>query len=248
MRSSLWPGLVKTLVHNQNRQQTRARLFETGLVFNNINNKIEQTLKVGCLVWGEHNPEQWGVGARAVDFFDLKGDAELLLGLGHDAARYSFRVAQHPALQTGQTARIHRDEQPVGWLGALHPSLLQALDITGKVYVLELDYAGIQAARITTVNELSRFPSVRRDLAILIGQEVSAEAVRKTLHDTAGPDLSELHLFDLYQGGNIEKGKKSLALGLTFQHPSRTLADADINPIIDSCIKALEAKFNAELR
>jgi phenylalanyl-tRNA synthetase beta chain len=114
--------------------------------------------------------------------------------------------------------------------------------------VLELDYAGIQAARITTVNELSRFPSVRRDLAILIGQEVSAEAVRKTLHDTAGPDLSELHLFDLYQGGNIEKGKKSLALGLTFQHPSRTLADADINPIIDSCIKALEAKFNAELR
>ncbi len=248
MRTSLWPGLVKTLVHNQNRQQMRARLFETGLVFNNINNKIEQVVKVGCLICGEQVPEQWGSASRPVDFFDIKGDAELLLAMGAEQQVISFQAAEHPALQKGQTARILRGTHPVGWVGALHPKLVHGLDITGKVFLLELDYAQVKETVIPAVAELSRFPAVRRDLAILIGQEVSAEAVQQVLRATAGQDLYELQLFDLYQGDKIQKGKKSLALGLTFQHPSRTLADADINPIIDSCIKALEAKFNAELR
>lgn len=248
MRSSLWPGLVKTLVHNQNRQQIRTRLFETGLVFNNINNKLEQNIKVGCLICGELVPEQWGSGARAADFFDIKGDAELLLGLCREPQSFSFRIAEHPALQRGQTARIYRGEQPVGWLGALHPKLLQIIDIKGKVLLLELDYAGLKESRVPAVTELSRFPSVRRDLAILIGQEISAEALQQALRAVAGPELLELQLFDLYQGENLQKGKKSLALGLTFQHSSRTLTDADINPIIDSCIKALQAEFKAELR
>lgn len=248
MRTSLWPGLIKTLVHNQNRQQMRARLFETGLVFSKKNNALEQKVKVGCLICGERLPEQWGVPPQAADFFDMKGDAELLLTLCGDAADISFQADEHPALQKGQTARILRGETPLGWLGALHPRLLQALDIVGKVYLLELDYAAMSPARIPAVSELSRFPAVRRDLAILVAEEVSAEAVRKLLREAAGEALQDLQLFDLYQGANIQKGKKSLALGLTFQHPSRTLADADINPIIDNCIKALEAKFNAELR
>lgn len=248
MRTSLWPGLVKTLVHNQNRQQMRARLFETGLVFSNINNKLEQKVKVGCLLCGERGPEQWAQPAAAVDFFDLKGDAELLLAPCGDTASIRFESAEHPALQKGQTARILRGEEHLGWIGALHPKLIQALDIVGKVFLLELDYVALGAAHIPAVSELSRFPAVRRDLAIVIAQDISAEAVQQALREAAGEALQELQLFDLYQGANIAKGKKSLALGLTFQHPSRTLADADINPIIDSCIKALEAKFNAELR
>lgn len=248
MRTSLWPGLVKTLVHNQNRQQMRARLFETGLVFNSINSRLEQIFKVGCLICGEQVPEQWGAGVKAADFFDLKGDAELLLGLSHEPQNFSFNVAEHPALQRGQTARITRGKQPIGWLGALHPKLLQALDIKGKVFLLELDYSTLKESLIPVVTELSRFPAVRRDLAILIDQDSSAEAVQQALREVAGTDLLELQLFDLYQGENLQKGKKSLALGLTFQHPSRTLTDADISPIIDSCIKALQAKFKAELR
>jgi phenylalanyl-tRNA synthetase beta chain len=248
MRTSLWPGLIKTLVHNQNRQQVRARLFETGLVFNNTNNKLEQKVKVGCLICGDRLPEQWGQPAQPADFFDIKGDAELLLSLGAPSQAFTFRPAEHPALQKGQTAQIYRGEQFIGWVGAVHPKLSQGLDITGKVFLLELDYSALKEAHIPAVAELSRFPAVRRDLAIVIGQEVSADAVQHVLRTAAGPDLQELQLFDLYQGANIQKGKKSLALGLTFQHPSRTLADADINPIIDSCIKALEAKFNAELR
>jgi phenylalanyl-tRNA synthetase beta chain len=248
MRRSLWPGLIKTLVHNQNRQQTRARLFETGLVFQSTNNKLEQTFKVGCLLWGGLKPEQWAEPERAADFFDIKGDAELLLGLSHAAAEFNFAPSEHPALQPGQTARILRDGKLAGWLGAVHPLLLQALDIPGKVLLMELDYNVISAARLAAVAELSRFPAVRRDLAIVLGQDISAVEVQNLLRETAGAELVDLQLFDLYQGGNVEIGKKSLALGLTFQHPSRTLADTEINPIIDSCIKALEAKFNAELR
>lgn len=248
MRRSLWPGLIKTLVHNQNRQQTRAKLFESGLVFNIINNKLEQTLKVACLVWGSQQPEQWGAPAREFDFFDIKGDAELLLGLSHAQQEFTFEAGLHPALQPGQTAQIKRSGSAVGWVGAVHPQLLQALDISGKVFVLEIDFNVVREARITTVTELSRFPAVRRDLAVVLDRDVSAAAVQSVLTEAAGETLQELQLFDLYEGANIQIGKKSLALGLTFQHPSRTLADSEINPIIDSCIKALEAKFNAELR
>jgi phenylalanyl-tRNA synthetase beta chain len=248
MRTSLWPGLLKTLVHNQNRQQGRARLFETGLVFSFKNKQIEQKVKVGCLLCGSYLPEQWGSPAREVDFFDLKGDAELVLGLTHAAEQFRFEAASHEALQPGQSARILRAGVGVGWIGALHPALLQALDIKGKVFLLELDFASIREARVSAVSELSRFPAVRRDLALVLDQVVTAEAVQELLKEVAGAELQELHIFDLYQGASVENGKKSLALGLTFQHPSRTLTDLEINPIIDSCIKALEAKFNAELR
>jgi len=248
MRTSLWPGLIKTLVHNQSRQQLRARLFETGLVFINKNNELKQTLKVGSMICGAQLPEQWGADAQEVDFFDIKGDLELLLGLCHDSGSFSFQPDSHPALQPGQSARVLRASEPVGWIGALHPALLQALDITGKVFLFEVDYQAISDARIPTVVELSRFPAVRRDLALVVGQETSAAAIQEVLRLTAGNELVELQLFDLYQGTNIEIGKKSLALGLTFQHPSRTLTDAEINPIIDNCIKALQVKFNAELR
>lgn len=248
MRTNLWSGLLTTLKHNQNRQINRLRLFESGLTFNNKNNKLEQKVKVGCLLWGAGSAEQWSESSRPVDFFDMKGNIEALLGLSLDADSFQFLADAHQALQPGQTARIKRNGVTVGWLGSLHPSIQQVLDIPGKVYLAELDFEAVRQARIPVVKDLSRFPRVRRDLALVLGQEIAAEQVLAELKQVAGPDLQELTLFDVYQGQNIEKGKKSLALGLTFQHASRTLADADINPIIDSCIKALEAKFNAELR
>jgi phenylalanyl-tRNA synthetase beta chain len=248
MRSNLWPGLIKTLKHNQNRQQTRTRLFESGLSFTNKNSSLEQIVKVSCLVWGDASAEQWGQATRASDFFDLKGDLEIVLGLSHALEQFTFVAEEHPALQPGLCARIYREGQPAGWIGALHPQITQAIDIPGKVFLAELDYATIAAARVTIVKEVSRFPAVRRDLALVLGESIQAADILVTLREAAGEDLQEIGIFDLYQGHNIETGKKSLALGLTFQHPSRTLADADINPIIDNCIKALQAKFNAELR
>lgn len=248
MRTNLWSGLINTLKHNQNRQHTRLRLFETGLTFVKGAKELEQKMKVGFLQWGSVAEEQWAWPTREVDFFDLKGDVESVLGLSLDSSGFQFAAEVHQALQPGQTARIYRRGQPVGWIGALHPRLQLALDIPGKVMVAELDFAECRLARIPVVQELSRFPAVRRDLAMVVEQSVSADALLEEVRNAAGDDLQELTLFDLYEGQNIEKGKKSLALGLTFQHASRTLADADINPIIDNCIKALQIKFNAELR
>jgi phenylalanyl-tRNA synthetase beta chain len=248
MRSSLWPGLIRTLKHNQNRQQERCRLFETGLSFVKKNNKLEQKVKVSSLVWGAASAEQWSNATRAVDFFDLKGDLEAILGLTHTPQSFRVEAAEHPALQPGQSARVLRGDATLGWIGALHPRLLQELDITGKVFVLELDFALLRESAIAVATELSRFPSVRRDLAFVLDKQTPVSAVETELRAVAGAELKELVLFDLYQGQNIEKDKKSLALGLTFQHASRTLTDLEINPIIDNCIKALQAKFNAELR
>lgn len=248
MRSNLWPGLIKTLKHNQNRQQTRARLFESGLSFIKKDNELEQIVKVSCLVWGDALAEQWGQATRPADFFDLKGDLEIVLGLSHAPEEFTFVAEEHPALQPGLCARIYREGKPAGWIGALHPKIAQAVDISGKVFLAELDFATVSAARVTVVKEVSRFPAVRRDLALVLDETIPAAEILITLRGVAGEDLQEIGIFDLYQGHNIETGKKSLALGLTFQHPSRTLADADINPIIDNCIKALQAKFNAELR
>lgn len=248
MRTNLFSGLIKTLKHNQHRQITRLRAFETGLSFVNKNNILEQKVKVGCILWGSPLEEQWAASSQSVDFFDLKGDIEELLSLTAARPEFEFIEASHQALQPGQTARIERRGQVVGWAGALHPLLQQSLDIPGKVYLAELDFELLRKASIPVVSELSRFPQVRRDLALVVSQETPAQAVLDTLARTAGDSLQSLVLFDVYEGENIEIGKKSLALGLTFQHASRTLADDDINPIIDSCIKALEAKFNAELR
>jgi phenylalanyl-tRNA synthetase beta chain len=248
MRSSLWPGLIRTLKHNQNRQQDRCRLFETGLSFIKKNNKLEQKVKVSSLIWGAASAEQWSNATRAVDFFDLKGDVEAILGLTHTPESFRFEAAEHPALQPGQSARVLRGDATLGWIGALHPRLLQELDITGKVFVMELDFSLLRESAIAVAAELSRFPSVRRDLAFVLDKQTPVSAVEAELRSAAGAELKELVLFDLYQGQNIEKDKKSLALGLTFQHASRTLTDLEINPIIDSCIKALQAKFNAELR
>ena len=248
MRTNLWSGLIRALKYNQNRQVTRLKLFEIGLSFININNKLEQNIKVSSLCWGAQSAEQWGVPAKAADFFDMKGDVQTLLGTTYNSNAFRFEAAIHKVLQPGQTARIVHGERCAGWIGALHPAIQQPLDIPGKVYLSELDYAAMQPARVPVVAELSRFPAVRRDLAIVVGQAVTAEEIAVILHAAAGPDLQELTLFDVYQGQHIENDKKSLALGLTFQHASRTLVDSDINPIIDNCIKALEAKFNAELR
>jgi phenylalanyl-tRNA synthetase beta chain len=248
MRTSLWPGLLNTLKHNHHRQQSRARLFESGLIFNNKNKELKQIHKVASILWGDQFPEQWGTQSGEVDFFDIKGNVEALLGLTLAKADFSFVAADHPALQSGQSAQILRDGQAIGWVGALGPNIQQHIDITGKIYLMELDLNAIMPAQLPVYSELSRFPLVRRDLAIVVDALQETGAIEALIRQKAGELLLDMVIFDVYQGQNIEKTKKSLALGLTFQHPSRTLTDEDINPIIDSCINVLEAQFNAELR
>jgi phenylalanyl-tRNA synthetase beta chain len=205
-------------------------------------------MKLGGLLWGSSNTEQWGRPARSVDFYDVKGDVENLLAMSNDAGDFTILKAEHPALQTGQSACVMRGSHQVGWLGALNPRIQQNLDIPGKVYLFELDAEVIRAASLTRVTALSRFPSVRRDLAIIVDTTLAFSELEAVLRGQGGDNLESIVLFDVYQGDKIASSKKSLALGLTFQHPSRTLQDEEVNDIINSCIKVLEEQFNAELR
>ncbi len=248
MRSNLWPGLIKTLKHNQHRQQSRARLFESGLRYQRLDGKIQQTPAIAGLLWGGRFPEQWGVRQESVDFFDLKGDVETLLGASLDLAAFEFRPGQHRALQLGMSAEILRQGRHVGWIGALDPAVQRQLDIPGKVLLFELALDALADGRLPAAVDLSRYPSVRRDLALVVDAELPLDSLLRMLRREAGEHLAELVVFDVYQGERIAKTKKSLALGLTWQHPSRTLGEDEIHAIIDSCIKVLEEQFNAELR
>ena len=248
MRSSLWPGLVKALQHNLNRQQDRVRLFESGLRFVGQLEGLKQEPMLAGVVCGSRLPEGWAQGRETVDFFDVKADVEAVLGFAGALDAFTFVPGQHPALHPGQTARIERDGQEVGYLGALHPELVKSLGLDRAVFVFELVLAEVSEGRLPKFQELSRFPEVRRDLALLADRDVAASAVMEVIRENAGEWLTDLRLFDVYQGKGIDPHRKSLAVGLTWQHPSRTLNDDEVNTTRQAILTSLEQRLNATLR
>jgi phenylalanyl-tRNA synthetase beta chain len=248
MRVSLWPGLVQALQHNLNRQQTRVRLFESGLRFVGQLGELKQEPMLAGVVCGSRLPEGWAQGDAKVDFFDLKADVEAVLGHAGALASFTFMPGSHPALHPGQTARIERDGREVGYLGALHPELQKKLGLDRAVYVFELVLDAVVEGRLPRFKELSRFPEVRRDLALVVDQSVSGEAVLDVIRQNAGEWMTDLRLFDVYQGKGIDPHRKSLAVGLTWQHPSRTLNDDEVNSTTSHILTSLEQRLNATLR
>ncbi|SDS18645.1 phenylalanyl-tRNA synthetase beta subunit [Halopseudomonas xinjiangensis] len=249
MRTSLWPGLSKAVQHNLNRQQSRVRLFESGLRFvPQASGELLQQPMLAGIACGTRQPEGWANGNDKLDFYDVKGDVEAVLGQGGALASFRFEPAKHPALHPGQTARITRDGETVGWLGALHPQLVSELDLQAPVFAFELTLSAITEGRLPAFRELSRFPEVRRDIAVLVDQSVAAEDLLATIRDAAGENLTNLRLFDVYAGKGIDPNRKSLAIGLTMQHSSRTLTDDEVNAVMDKVLTSLEQGFNATLR
>jgi phenylalanyl-tRNA synthetase beta chain len=183
-----------------------------------------------------------------VDFFDVKGDVESLLARTGEADAYKFVVAQHPALHPGQTARIEKNGKAVGWIGAIHPSLQKQVGVKQTVYLVELDQAAIQQKAVPAFGELSKFPEMRRDLALVVQQNQPVEAVFAAIRAKAGEYLTNLNLFDVYVGKGIDPDRKSLALGLTWQHPSRTLTDEEVNDSVNAVLAHLEESLGATLR
>ncbi|MCF5467468.1 phenylalanine--tRNA ligase subunit beta [Pseudomonas syringae] len=248
MRASLWPGLVKALQHNLNRQQDRVRMFESGLRFVGQLDGLKQEPMLAGVVCGSRLPEGWAQGRDAVDFFDVKADVEAVLGFAGALGEFTFTPGQHPALHPGQTARIERDGREVGFLGAIHPELSKTLGLDRPVFVFELVLGEVAKGRLPKFHELSRFPEVRRDLALLADRDVSASAVLDVIRENAGEWLTDLRLFDVYQGKGIDPHRKSLAVGLTWQHPSRTLNDDEVNATTLAILTSLEERLNATLR
>ncbi len=203
MRRNLWSGLLQTLKHNQNRQQERVRLFESGLVFSKMakaEEGISQDARLGGLIWGNQTPEQWGEPARPSDFYDIKGDVENLLSMTSDAASFNIKADDHPALQSGQSACITRNDKVLGWLGALNPEIQKELDIPGKVYLFELDIKTLEEAALAKVSALSKYPSVRRDIALVLEKGHNYADIEALIRQQGGEFLESLVLFDVYQG------------------------------------------------
>lgn len=248
MRASLFPGLVRALSHNLNRQQTRVRLFETGLIFRGELDELQQIPMLGALICGSRAPEGWAAGRERVDFFDLKGDLESLLAMSGEPEAWRFEPGEHPALHPGQCARIlHRGEE-AGWIGALHPAVRAELGLKVEALLFEVRLDALTHGRVPSFAPLSRFPEVRRDLAFLVDEALPVQALLDTLRGQAGEWLTGCRLFDVYQGQGVPEGRKSVALGLTWQHPSRTLNDEEINRLVDAIVIESRQHLGAELR
>ena len=248
MRSSLLPGLVGAVLRNTNRQQPRTRLFESGLRFVPGAAGLQQIPTLAMVATGERFAESWAVAGQAADFFDLKGDVESLFALTRDPGALQFCAGQRPGLHPGQTAGITRNGHAVGYIGTLHPATQAQLDLAAPLYVCEIDLEAVLEGRVPRFAELSRFPEVRRDLAVIVDKSLPAAELMKNVRAVAGSYLKDLRLFDVYEGKGIDPKRKSLALGLTFRDHSRTLSDDDVNLAVNQVIDSLEKNFKAELR
>lgn len=248
MRPSLWSGLIETAKYNRARQQERIRIFESGLKFVSDGIEIKQENVICGLALGEALEEQWALPARAVDFFDLKADVEALLALAAVPEEFSFVAAEHPALHPGQSARIVRGEREAGWLGLIHPRLEKALDIGKKTYVFELGLSEMNQGRLPAFVPISRFPAIRRDLAVVVDRQVPFSRLQVCVEAAAPEIVRDIRLFDVYTGQNIESNRKSLALSLILQDYSRTLTDDDVTKATAAVLEALEKELDAKLR
>jgi len=248
MRASLWPGLVSAAAANTARQQDRVRLFEISKSFHGKLGAHEEVLRIGALVTGPVHHEQWGSSSKSVDFYDVKADVEALLSLLTTDEKFRFEKTQHVALQPGQTANIFRGDELIGIVGKLHPQLAKTYDLKRAVYLFELDADKTLKSAAPNAKSISKFPAIRRDIAVIVDDSVSADDLVNAVAATAPDLIQSVRIFDIYKGENIEGGRKSVAIGLILQETSRTLTDEDADATMAAALKKLEENFAAVLR
>jgi len=247
MRTTLWCGLLNAALYNTKRQQSRVRLFETGLRFIKKDNETVQQKMLSGLMLGDVCSEQWTEKSRKVDFFDLKGDLEALLQLSD--CEVNFKAAKHPSLHPGQSAEILNTEgQFVGVMGMLHPTLEKKLGFETPVFLFELDQELVFKKAIPKFEVLSKFPSVRRDMALLVEEKVTAAEVIDCINSCDEKVIKEVKIFDIYRGEGVVEGSKSVALSLILQDSTQTLTDSEIDAIFNKVLDALSITINAKLR
>jgi phenylalanyl-tRNA synthetase beta chain len=247
MRPSLVPGLLAAVRFNRNRQQQDVRLFEHGMTFSRQADELKQKNYLAAVITGRVQPAQWGAPSQDADFYDLKQDLETVLaGLGLRELRYEPAV--HPAYHPRQFARVLAGGHCVATIGALHPKTLQVMDVAGPVLAFEIAWDALGRTPTPGFEPLSRYPSVRRDLALVVDESIAADTVLDRVRRACGPTLRDLQLFDVYRGQGIDSGKKSLALGLIFQSASSTLTDTEIEDMVASVVQAVGRDLGGILR
>jgi len=248
MRTNLWTGLIQTVNYNLKRQQEHIKIFEYGLKFNLQDNEITQNNVLSGAICGSVSSEQWAQTSRAVDFFDLKGDVESILDMTAMKEQFSFVSGQHPSLHPGQCACIKKADEPVGWLGKMHPQVLQKLGIKNDIYLFEIDWNAISGVQLPQYLPLSKYPSIRRDLAVVVDKKISSLQIINTIKKVIPEILTDIRIFDVYQGKGVDFGRKSVALGLILQESSRTLTDQEVEDATSKVVIKLEKELGATLR
>ncbi len=248
MRTTLWSSLLKTLCYNRARQQSRIRIFEVGMRFYRHEGRIKQERMIAGIACGSVEPANWSGESRKVDFFDLKGDVEAFLGLTQAIDEYIFIAGKHSALHPGQTARIMRNGNDLGYLGMLHPSIQKKLGITGNICMFELNISKLQDGQLPEFKAIGKFPSIKRDLALVVEEKITAQALVDNVLQVGGLLLKQLEIFDIYRGNGVAEGKKSLAIGLTLQDDAETLTDDKVEIIIEKILISLKETVGATLR
>jgi len=249
MRSTLWTGLISAWMHNHQRQMKRVRFFELAGTFFEGQDGIVETPKLAGLAFGSVAAEQWGEKARAMDFYDLKSDVEAICAaFGGDIGAFHFERGEHPALHPGRTAALHRNGNPVGVLGELHPQLVHELDLPGAPLLFELEWPALSLALVPTAQPVPEFPASRRDLALVVDEAVPANALIDIARATASTHLTRAFVFDVYRGQGLRDASKSIALGLIFQDYSRTLTLEEIDSQVAEIVAALTHQLGATLR
>ncbi|WP_241491562.1 phenylalanine--tRNA ligase subunit beta, partial [Winslowiella iniecta] len=251
MRLSLWSGLLSAVVYNQNRQQSRVRLFESGLRFvpdTQANLGIRQDLMLSGVLSGSRNEEHWDLARQAVDFYDLKGDLESVLDLTGKLESIEFRAEANPALHPGQSAAIYLHGEKIGFIGVVHPELERKLDLNGRTLVFELLWDKVADRVLPEAREISRFPANRRDIAVVVAENVPAADIIAECKKVGVNQVVGVNLFDVYRGKGVNEGEKSLAISLILQDTSRTLEEEEIAATVARCVEALKERFQASLR
>ena len=247
MRIGLWPGLIDTLVKNLNRQQNQIKFFECGLKFVLQDNELSQKKVLGGIVSGLTAPQLWCQDKREVDFFDLKADIERLFTLS-GSSEFSFEQGQHEALHPGQTAQIKKLGKPIGWIGRIHPALESELSLGQSALLFEIDFDALSKKKASDYENISRFPSIRRDISIIVSEAVSYRSIQTSIRSVAPDFLNEIVLFDVFQDERIGIDHKSFALGLLFQAASHTLTDEEVEEAIEVILSSLNIQYGAKLR
>lgn len=251
MRINLWPGLLQAVSNNQKRQQSRVRLFETGLRFVPDSSQpklVRQEQVIAGVIAGNRSEEHWDKEDNTVDFFDLKADVEALLSVTANAGAFRFEKASHSALHPGQTAAVYLNDVLVGMLGAIHPKFEKLLGLNGRTFVFELQIEAMGLKKLPEAKEISKFPANRRDIAIVVEEDKVVGEILSYIEKFGENQLVGLNLFDVYRGKGIEAGYKSLAISLTLQDTTRTLEESDIQALVDGILSQLSERFGASLR
>jgi phenylalanyl-tRNA synthetase beta chain len=248
MRVSLWPGLIEACRFNLRRQQNRIRLFEIGTRFEFEATRLIESQSIAGIVTGPVLPEQWGAENRDADFYDVKSDVESLFALTGRSSAISYVAATHASLHPGRSARILDGRTPVGWMGQLQPELARKLELRDAPWLFEIAIEPSFFSEVPVFKEISRFPAIRRDLAVVVDESVTLDAVRESVNLAAKGLLRELHVFDVYRGKGVEPGRKSVALGLILQETSRTLTDGEVDALIAAVIERVKSDLKAGIR